>query len=304
MNLSASSAKNGPNPDPFDEEFQKHLEYLAIISRRIFSGSSRAERRSRKTGSGIEFADYRQYSPGDDYRYLDWNVYGRLGRLLLRLFEEEEDLWIYLILDCSGSMRSGEPSKLNYCKKLLSVIAYIGLSNLDRISVVTIRDSIVSRLAPTRGKKFIFRIFEFLRPLDASGRTNLKDALKEFVTKNRRPGVAVLISDLYDPEGFQSGINLLRYHRFEPYVIHIVDPRDLHPGLHGDILLEDIETGEIREITVTPQLLERYIRAHREYCRQISDFCTQKHIPLFSLSTKTTFEDAVLNILRHGGMVG
>ena len=300
-----SKAGGGATDDElFDEEFQRRLDVLAIVSRRLVAGRSRAERRSKKTGSGIEFADHRQYAPGDDFRHLDWNLYARTGRLLLRLYEEEEDLSVYILLDVSRSMAVGDPSsKLRYAKKLAAALAYIALANLDRVSVVTFSDEVSGRLAPTRGKNRIFKVFEFLRPLRADGRTGTADAMKTFVAQNRRRGVAILISDLYDPDGFEGGINTLRYHKFEPYVIQLYAPEEVSPPLHGDVRLVDNETGESREVTITPRVLERYARAHAEYRARIDDFCTQKQVPHHAVSIDTPFDDAVLDILRRGGLV-
>lgn len=288
----------------FDEEFQRRLEVLAIVSRKLVTGRTRAERRSRKTGSGIEFADHRQYEPGDDFRYLDWNLYARTGRLLLRLYEEEEDLSVYILLDVSRSMSFGAPqSKLDYAKKLAAALGYIALANLDRVSFVTFSDEVGERLPPTRGKNNIFKAFRFLRPLEAEGRTATATALKTFVAQNKRRGVAILISDLYDPDGFEGGINTLRYHRFEPYVIQVYAPEEVHPPLHGDVRLIDNETGEIREVTITPRVLERYAKAHRAYRRRVEDFCTQKHVPYHAVCTDVPFNQAILDILRRGGLV-
>ncbi len=289
--------------DLFDEEFQRRLEVLAIVSRRLVSGRTRAERRSRKTGSGIEFADHREYAPGDDFRYLDWNLYARTGRLLLRLYEEEEDLSVYVLLDVSRSMSFGSPSKLDYAKKLAAALSYIALANLDRVSVVTFADAIVGRLAPTRGKNRIFKAFEFLRPVLADGRTGTADAMRSFVAQNKRRGVAILISDLYDPEGFEGGINTLRYNKFEPYVIQVFDPIEVRPPLHGDVRLVDNETGEVREVTITPRVLERYAKAHAEYRKRIADFCTAKQVPYYAVDTSVPFDEAILDILRRGGLV-
>lgn len=290
--------------DLFDEEFQRRLEVLAIVSRKLVAGRTRAERRSRKTGSGIEFADHRQYSPGDDFRYLDWNLYARTGRLLLRLYEEEEDLSVYILLDVSRSMGFGAPqSKLAYAKRLAAALGYIALANLDRVSIVTFSDGVEGRLAPTRGKNRIFKAFEFLRPLAADGQTGTADAMKTFVAQNKRRGVAILISDLYDPAGFEGGINTLRYHKFEPYVIQVFDPGEVRPKVHGDVRLVDNETGEAREVTITPRILERYAAAHRAYRKRIEDFCTQKHVPYYGVETSLPFDEAVLEMLRRGGLV-
>ncbi len=288
----------------FDEEFQRRLEMLAIVSRKLASGRTRAERRSRKTGSGIEFADHRQYEPGDDFRYLDWNLYARTGRLLLRLYEEEEDLSVYILLDVSRSMSFGAPqSKLAYAKKLAAALGYIALANLDRVSFVTFSETVGDRLPPTRGKNNIFKAFRFLRPLEAEGRTGTADALKTFVAQNKRRGVAILISDLYDPDGFEGGINTLRYHKFEPYVIQVYAPEEVRPALHGDVRLVDNETGEIREVTITPRVLDRYAKAHAAYRKRIDDFCTQKHVPHHAVCTDLPFDQAILDILRRGGLV-
>lgn len=298
------SAARAGGDELFDEEFQRKLEVLAIVSRRLVSGRTRAERRSKKTGSGIEFADHREYAPGDDFRYLDWNLYARTGRLLLRLYEEEEDLSVYVLLDVSRSMLVGSPPKLDYAKRLAAGLAYIALANLDRVSIVTFSEGVVGRLAPTRGKNRIFKAFEFLRPVTADGRTGTADAMRSFVAQNKRRGVAILISDLYDPEGFEGGINTLRYAKFEPYVIQVFDPSEVRPPLHGDVRLVDNETGEVREVTITPRVLERYASAHAAYRARIEEFCTQKQVPYHAVETSTPFDEAILDLLRRGGLVG
>ncbi len=305
--LSKSSTKKkaviDKDGDLFDEEFQRRLEYLAIVSKRVVSGRMRAERRSKKTGAGIEFADYREYAPGDDFRYIDWNVYQRSGRLLLRLFEEEEDLSVYIIVDASRSMGMGEPAKLRYAKQVAAALSYVALANLDRVSVLSFGEKMEGRLAPTRGKNRVFKVFEFLRGVEATGTTDLQTSLKTFAAQNKRKGVAILISDLYDPKGFEDGINQLRYARFETTVLHISDPRDLEPELNGDVRLVDRETGAHRDVTITPRLLAKYKRAHEEYQARIQGFCRDKQVGYFPMRTDIAFDDAILNVLRKGGVV-
>lgn len=290
--------------DLFDEHFQAKLEMLALAARRMHQGRTRAERRSKKTGSGIEFADHREYSAGDDFRYLDWNVYGRSGRLLLRLFEEEEDLSVYVLLDRSRSMAFGAPPKLDYAKRLAAALAYISLAGLDRVSLVTFDDALRGRLPPTRGKNRIFTAFKFLREQQADGPTGLADAMRTFVAQNKRRGVAILISDLYDPKGFEDGINVLRFQKFETHVIQVFDPSEVRPPLHGDVRLVDEETGEAREITVTPRVLDRYAKAHDAYRARIERFCAEKQVAYYPVETSTPFDEAILRILRRGGMLG
>lgn len=289
--------------DLFDEEFQRKLDYLALVSRRVFAGRFRAERRSKKTGSGIEFADHREYVPGDDLRYLDWNVYGRSGRLLLRLFEEEEDLSIYILLDCSRSMAFGEPPKFDHARKLAAAMAYVGLANLDRVGVVAWSTTVDRELPPSRGKGRIFKVFDFLRSVSPEGTTALADVARVFATRNKRRGVAVIISDLYDPQGFERGINAVRYQKFEPMVIHVVDPREADPGTRGDVTLYDIETGENREITLTDAMIERYRQAHAAWRKEIEDFCKTREIPYVAADITGPFEEQVLYLFRRIGIV-
>jgi uncharacterized protein (DUF58 family) len=302
------AAKAAPveEDDLFDDEFQRKLEYLALVSRRVFAGRLRAERRTKKSGSGVEFADHRDYQPGDDFRTLDWSVYQRFEKLLVRLYEEEEDLAIYLILDTSGSMAFGadrRADKLRYAKKIVAALAYVGLANLDRVSIVTTSDRVMERMPETRGKARIFKAFRFLRSLEAEGTTDLGDAMKTFVAQNKRRGLAVLVSDLYDPKGFEKGVNVLRYNKFDPFVVHVVDPADAKPRLQGDVLLYDCETGDEREVTVTAKVLERFAQAHAEYLAGIDRFCATRQVPYVAASTDVAFDELILRVFRRGGFL-
>src|SRR3954470_23231924 len=167
----------------FDDEFQRKLEMLALVSRRVFAGRLRAERRSKKKGSGIAFAAHRDSVAGDDFRSVDWNVYQRLGKLLVHLYEEEEDLSIYLIVDCSSSMAFGDRKKFDQARRLCAALAYVGLANLDRVTVVGVNDAVLSRMPTTRGKGRIFKVFEFLSQLEPRGVTDLGSAMKTFVAQ-------------------------------------------------------------------------------------------------------------------------
>lgn len=289
----------------FNDEFLKKLEVLHIISRKIASGQMRAERRTKKIGSGIEFADHRNYSPGDDFRNLDWNIYARTRKLLLRLFEEEEDLYIYLLVDCSGSMKLGVDgeSKLRYAKQLAAALAYIGLANLDRVSVVPFNVKLTDRLPPSRGRGQIYKVFKFLGKLDGGGETNTREAFRTFVTQNKRRGLAVVLSDFYDPEGFAEGLNFLRYQKYEVIAMQLYDQRELNPSLRGDLHLVDCETGELREITVTASMLKRYREAFEEFCQELEDFCVKRRLLYFKAPIQEPFDDVVLRIFRAGGFL-
>ncbi len=299
----APSPKSVEQSSLFDDDFQRKLEMLAIVSRRVFSGRLRAERRSKKKGSGVEFADHRDYVPGDDFRYVDWNVYQRFGRLLVRLYEEEEDLGIYFLIDSSASMGFGGGRKFDQARRLCAALAYVGLANLDRVTIASLTDQVESRMPTTRGKGRIFKAFQFLSGLEAGGSTDLGEALNTFVAQHKRRGLAVLISDLYDPQGFEHGINVLRFNKFEPYVLNVFDPRDLHPDLKGDLRIYDCESGEEREVTVTDALLRKMEQALSEYRQGIERFCTSRQVPYFSADVDAPFEDVVLDLFRRGGFL-
>jgi uncharacterized protein (DUF58 family) len=289
--------------DPFDDEFQRKLESLALVSRRVFAGRLRAERRTKKSGSGVEFADYRDYQHGDDFRSLDWNVYQRFERLLVRLNAEEEDLAIYFILDASASMAFGGGRKAAYAKRVVAALAYVGLANLDRASIVTTSDRVTRRLPETRGRARIFKAFRFLREIDFDGQTDLGDAMKTFVAQNKRRGLAVIVSDLYDPKGFERGINALRYHKFDPFVVHVVDPTDAAPKINGDVLVRDCETGEEREVTVTASVLSQLSQAHAQYAAEIERYCAAHQVSYVAANVEVPFEELVLRVFRKGGFL-
>jgi uncharacterized protein (DUF58 family) len=296
-------SKGASDEDLFDDEFQRKLDYLALVSRRVFAGRMRAERRTKKSGSGIEFADYREYQPGDDIRYLDWAIYQRFDRLLLRLFEEEEDLAIYFIVDTSASMGFGGGAKMRYAKRVCAALAYVGLANLDRVSIVSTSDHILDRMPQTRGKARIFKVFRFLKELEPTGTTDLEDALKSFVAQNKRRGLAVLVSDLYDPHGFERGLNVLRYNKFDPFVVHVTDKADARPKLHGDVLLYDCETGDEREVTVTAKVLERYEEEYKKYLAEVERFCATRQVPYAAADVSVPFDELILRVFRRGGFL-
>lgn len=287
----------------FDSEFLEKLEYLYLVSKKLLSGQNRAERRTRKSGSGIEFADFREYVPGDDIRHIDWNLYARLGKLFLRLFEEEEDLYVYLLLDISPSMRLGANNRLDYARRVAAALAYITLSNLDRVSLITFSGKLDGRLPPHRGKNNIFKVLRFLETLPESQETNLEESLRTFVHQNTRRGVAIVLTDFYDEAGYQKAFNFLRYHKYEIYAIQLVDEAELQTELRGDIELIDHETGEALTTTLTPRLMQAYREAFEQFCEDIEQFCLKSEITLFRAPIQIPFEDLILDIFRKRGFL-
>jgi uncharacterized protein (DUF58 family) len=285
----------------FPSDFLTRLEYLSIVSKRVFHGQLLARRRTTQTGAGIEFSDHREYTRGDDLRYLDWSVYARHGDLLIKRFQEEQDLHVYLMLDCSHSMAVGSPSKFDLARQIVAALAYIALADLDRIAVLAYADGIVAELPVTRGKARIIPVMKFLENLQATGRdTDIGKAAQELVHRGRR-GLAVIVSDLFDERGFQQGLDQLRYRRFDAHVIQLHDPGEAEPSLLGDAELVDIETGRVRKVTITEknlrmykQLFQNHQASVRDYCRSYSLGCTQ------SPST-VRFDDLIIRMMRESG---
>ena len=286
--------------DFFDEAFHRKLEYLSILSKRAFAGQTRGERRAKKRGSGLEFADYRQYTPGDDFRYLDWKAYLRLNRLILRLYEEEQDLPIYVFVDSSRSMNFGTPSKFDYGRRVAAALCYIGLANLDRVNLISYAEKPLAELSPQRGKGKIFRVFQFLTDMQPSGETDAAAAFKTYCTDTRRRGLAVVISDFLDPRGFAGGLDLLRYFRHDVFVIHTASREELEPVLAGDLLLVDSENGVSREVTATPALLEAYRAAVEGQSDDMEAYCMRREMGYVRAATDFPFEELILNVFRQG----
>jgi len=306
-----TSATTAERAERFDERFLRKLESLAILTRRsrISFGQIRAERRSRRVGAGIEFADHRDYVPGDDLRYLDWNLYGRMERLLVRLFEEDEDLSIYVLFDASASMGAGTPPKLDLAMQVGAALGYVGLANLDRVSLLPMmqtRDGHLAEGLPlARGKAHILPWLRFLSQIEARGRTSLAEAMHDFLRRHRgrRRGLVILISDFYDPAGYRQALDLLRYNHFETVVIQISAPEEIRPSLRGDVTIRDVETGEERELTVSPGLLDEYRRRHAALLRGLAGYCRERGIPCFPIVSDLPFDDVVLRVFRAGGLV-
>lgn len=288
----------------FDSDFLKKLEYLSIVSRRVFRGSLLAQRRTTQFGSGIEFADHREYSAGDDLRYLDWNVYARHGELLLKRFQEEEDLHVYFLLDCSRSMTFGSPPKFDLARQVTAALAYIALADLDRINVVAFADRILDDFPLTRGKARILPLLDFLENLEPQGTdTDLAGCAREFTRRKQRVGLAVVVSDLFAPGGYEVGLSQLRHRRYEPHVIQLHDPAEADPNLLGDVELFDIENETTRKVTVTEGNLRTYKRLFAEHQQSVEAYCRTYALGCTQSSSRVAFDDLVLRMMRAAGAV-
>ena len=246
-------------PLRFEDDFLKKLEYLHVVSKRAFAGQNRADRLTPKRGRGLEFADHRPYAAGDDFRHIDWKAYKRLNRLLLRLFDEERDLPIYLMIDVSRSM--AEPAKFDMARRIAAALCYIGLAHLDRLTILPFGRGLGRESSPGRGKGRIFRVFELLEALEAGARTDLRQSFKEFAGRPRQLGLTVIISDFLDPGGFEAGLKILADNRPR----RLRRPRGVGARSRSRrvrrVRFVDVETGELREVDVTPRLASAYLRA-------------------------------------------
>jgi len=294
-----------PDTEPEDflsPEFLRKLEQLSLVAKRVFPGRMRGERRSSKRGASVEFADYRNYTIGDDFRRVDWNVFARLEKLFLKLHVEEEDLHVYVLIDASKSMTFGEPSKLFYAKRTAAALGYMALSGFDRVGFAALSGQTAATLSPKRGKGHIFPIFDWLKGLQGEGETNLAASIKDFALRTRTPGIAVVISDFFDTD-YQQGILNLLSRRFEVSLIHVLDDEELRPSMVGDLKLIDSETGAEREISISPALLRRYEQAVTDFCEDIEQFSHRYGINYIRTITSENFEDIILTYLRRRGMV-
>lgn len=286
----------------FDSNFIQRLEYLSLLSRRMFRGQLLAQKRTMQSGSGIEFADHREYHQGDDLRYLDWNVYARHGDLLLKRFQEEEDLHVYLLLDTSPSMDrsdADECRKLDLARQIAAALAYIALSDLDRVSVLTF-DGQIRHVHPlTRGKDHIVTLLRFLGSLQCQGdQTDLKAVASDFVRRTPQTGLAIVISDLFDPAGFEHGLDQLRHARFEPHLIQVHTQQEANPDFLGDTALVDCESRLERQVTVTEQSLTDYKRLFDNFVGAVEDYCRTYGISHTRTTTEVPFDVVLLKMMR------
>ncbi len=287
----------------FTPEFLAQLERLSLLSRRTFRGSVKGERRSPRRGHSVEFADYRAYGHGDDLRYVDWNIYGRLDRLHVKLFVDEEDLCLHLLVDASASMGFGAPSKLDYAVRLAAALGFVGLVNHERVGLGLLRERVAEGWPPTWGRAQILPLMNFLAEVRSDGGTSLDDGLGNYAKRARESGLVVVISDLLDPRGYERGVRALLERRFDVHLVHLLDPEEMNPTLGGDLRLIDSETGERRDLTVDAEALRGYRERLRQFLERVETFCRAHEIGYHRVVTDTPVEAFVVAQLR-GRMLG
>ena len=296
-------------PLRFDEHFLRKLEALTVVAKRARGTGARADRRARRVGAGIDFADHRTYVPGDDVRALDWNLFARLDRPFVRLREEDEDLTLNVLVDASASMAFGATPKLELAVRVAAALAYVGLSGLDRVGVGVIGAGVHAAVPPLRGKGNAARILALLGSVSGTGRTNLDTGVRDLLAMSgpARRGRTVLISDLFDPAGPLGALSRLRAARQDAVVIQLVSPGDASPeatrSAGGTVILEDAETGDTREVSLTAPARDAQADRYRAWLRAITSICRERAVPCFQIDAAVPFEDAVLRVLRAGGIL-
>ncbi len=302
-------------------ELLRRLEQFQLLAARRAKSSARGERRSKARGQSVEFADHRNYTHGDDFRYLDWNLYGRLDRLFVKLYEEERELPVRIFLDASESMAFGEPRKFDFARRLAAAIGYVALCGFDRVSVIPFPNAergtgnsepqtqnaehaARGALRSVRGKKSSMQFFQNLHALNASGAADLNQSLRRGALEAKQAGVAIVLSDFLDPAGYEPGLTALIGRGFQISAVQILAPEELTPTSYGDLRLIDSESGGMQEVTFGKFRLKAYQQTVQNYIQRLREFCQPRGISFFSVSSDASLEQLLLKQLREAEVWG
>ena len=285
----------------FDEPFLCKLEQLSLVARRVRRGQFRGEKRSTRRGQSIEFADYRNYVRGDDLRALDWNVFARLEKLFIKLFEEEVDQTVHILLDASGSMDfpPENENKWRYAQRLAAALGYIALVNHDRLYLSLLRGDTLTRWGPERHRRAAHRLLEFLQSAAAGGETRLSAGFARYAAQVKRPGLLFIITDFLSDEPYRDGFGALQQRGHEIAVLHLLSPTEIDPALAGDFQLVDVETGDRRDVTVNATLRKMYRQKFEAWQSELQQFCHRRQAHYALVPTDTPFESLILHHLRQ-----
>lgn len=297
----AERSMAGPLLDP---ALLRRLEQLSLVNRRRLASSNKGERRSVRRGSSLEFVDYRQYSPGDDLRQIDWNVYGRHNHLVLKLFEDEEVLSVHLLLDKSRSMDWGAPNKLLYSRQVAAALGYVALTGYDNVEVLQFSTKGQEHFGPGRGRSGIAGLFRFLgNDGQPAGNTDLDGSLRAFAARPRVPGLVLLFTDLLDPGGYEHALVRLRQQRHEVLLFHVLCAEELRPTVEGDLRLVDRESGEAVEVTLDRRALDAYHERLTAWLAGVAGFCRRHSIGYQPLDSSRPLPQLLFRDLRERGVL-
>ena len=294
--------------DLLDANLVAQLSRVDITSRKIFRGRVQGERRSKKRGESVEFADHRPYVAGDDLRHVDWNIYGRLDRLFLKLFQEEEDLSLHLVLDCSGSADCGSPNKFTFMQRAAMALAYIGLVNFNRVSATAVARAedgtgVLTSVRNLRGRRRVHEIGRWMCSLEPGGALPFTAACKRIALSRSGRGVMVVLSDLLIKEGYQDGLRLLAGRGYDLVVMQVLSPQELEPTIGGDLRLRDVEDRDNAEVTISAPLLKRYKKIMEAYLREVQGFCAAREMTHLTVRSDTAIDVLLMDYLRRRGVL-
>lgn len=295
-------------------ELIARVSHLDVSSRKLFAGKLKGERRSKKRGESVEFADHRPYAIGDDLRHIDWNIYGRLDRFFMKLFMEEEDLSLHIVIDASASADCGTPNKFFYMQQVAMTMGYIGLVNLNRVAVTAIgmrdelvipggENSIAGNIRDLRGRRRTQDLARFLCSIQPEDSTDFTAAAKRVAMNRRGKGVMIVLSDFFMKEGYETGLRLLVGRGYDVFAIQVLSPQEVEPDIAGDLMLRDIEDGDHAEVTISAPLLKKYKQNLAAYCQQLRDYCARREITALTVQTDTPVDTLLLDYLRKRGLL-
>jgi uncharacterized protein (DUF58 family) len=279
------------------------LEKLELVTRRIFRGRMKGERRSKRKGQSVEFADFRNYVPGDDLRFIDWNTYARLDRLFLKMFLEEEDLHFYALIDASQSMEFGDPTKLHYARQLAAALGFIGLVRADRVRIESIGQPLRTVGPVFRGRKSLWRMVDHLEQIEPGQNVTLAEGVKNFCLRNPGKGILVLLTDLMDKQGYDAALRYLVSREMDVYVIQILSQEEVDPDVKGDLRLIDCEDSDVAEVTISAPLLARYKQTLNSFVDGARQFCTRRGMNYLLARNDLPVDQLVSSYLRKRGLV-
>jgi len=289
-----------------DPQLIAKLDPLDLSSKRVFFGKLKGERRSKKRGQSVEFADHRNYATGDDIRHIDWNIFARLDQLFLKLFLEEEDLSLQIVLDCSASSDCGEPSKFLFMQKAAMALGYVGLVNLNRVTTVAMGDGpggVVSSLRDLRGKRRTHDLAGWICQQAPAGNFSFREAAERIMLTRRGKGLMLVFSDFFFKDGFEEGLRRLVGHGYDVFCIQVLSPQEIDPSILGDLRLKDVEDGDMAEVTISAPLLKRYKANLAAYCAELQSFCLRRDMTLLTVRSDTPVDVLILDYLRKRGVV-
>lgn len=289
-----------------DSRLMAKLEQMDVMSRKIFAGKLQGERRSKKRGVSVEFADYRHYVHGDDLRFVDWNIYARLDKLFLKLFMEEEDLSLILALDTSLSMDWGNPGKFAFIQRLAMALGYIGLVNHNRVSLYAFNSGGLLPLTSLRGRRRTREMGQWILDLQPQGESGFSAAMRTIALSRQGKGVMIILSDFMLKEGYDKGLRYLSGGGYDTFCMQVLSPEEIDPGkagLAGDLRLTDIEDNDAAEVTVSAPLLKRYKDNLNAYCGALREFCVRRGIMHVTIDTATDMSALLMDYLRTRGLL-